>query len=30
VERQGAGYARIRAFREGVMEGVQPCLSLEP
>ncbi|MCV7155443.1 neutral zinc metallopeptidase [Mycolicibacterium pyrenivorans] len=30
VERQGAGYARVRAFREGVMNGVDPCLSLEP
>ena len=30
VQRQGAGYARVRAFREGVMNGVQPCLSLEP
>ncbi|WP_137146999.1 neutral zinc metallopeptidase [Mycolicibacterium sp. CR10] len=30
VERQGAGYARIRAFHEGVMNGVQSCLSLEP
>jgi len=26
VERQGAGYARVKAFREGVINGAQPCL----
>lgn len=30
LHRQGTGFARVRAFREGVMRGVQPCLSLEP
>jgi predicted metalloprotease len=29
VERQGAGFARVRAFREGVINGAQPCLSYE-
>jgi predicted metalloprotease len=27
VARQGAGYIRVKAFREGVIEGAQPCLS---
>lgn len=27
VDRQGAGYGRVKAFREGVMEGVAPCVS---
>jgi predicted metalloprotease len=26
VNRQGAGFDRVRAFREGVIEGAQPCL----
>jgi predicted metalloprotease len=30
VERQGAGYGRVRAFREGVINGAQPCTTLEP
>jgi predicted metalloprotease len=30
VERQGAGDARVRAFREGVMNGAEPCVTLEP
>lgn len=30
AERQGAGDARVRAFREGVMNGVEPCVTLEP
>jgi predicted metalloprotease len=30
VERQGAGYERVRTFREGVLYGVDSCLSLEP
>ena len=30
AERQGAGDARVRAFREGVMNGPEPCLSLQP
>jgi predicted metalloprotease len=29
VERQGAGFARVRAFREGVITGAQPCLSYQ-
>ncbi|MGE0218115.1 neutral zinc metallopeptidase [Mycolicibacterium sp.] len=29
MERQGAGYTRVSAFREGVMEGAAPCLGLE-
>ncbi|MGA5467031.1 neutral zinc metallopeptidase [Mycobacterium sp. NPDC050041] len=29
VERQGAGFARVRAFREGVINGVAPCLEYE-
>jgi predicted metalloprotease len=27
VERQGAGFDRTRAFREGVINGAQPCLT---
>jgi len=27
VDRQGAGYGRVEAFREGVMEGVKPCVT---
>lgn len=30
AERQGAGDARVRAFREGVMNGAEPCVTLEP
>lgn len=30
VERQGAGYARVEAFRNGVLNGAEPCVSLEP
>lgn len=30
VERQGAGDARVRAFRTGVLEGAEPCVTLEP
>jgi hypothetical protein len=26
VERQGAGWARVKAFREGVIDGAQSCL----
>ena len=26
VNRQGAGFDRVRAFREGVIDGAQPCL----
>jgi predicted metalloprotease len=29
VERQGAGYARVNAFREGVINGAQPCLEYQ-
>jgi len=29
VERQGAGYARVRAFREGVINGAQSCLDYQ-
>jgi predicted metalloprotease len=29
VERQGAGFDRTRAFREGVINGAQPCLEYE-
>jgi hypothetical protein len=29
VERQGAGWARVKAFREGVINGAQACLSYE-
>jgi predicted metalloprotease len=27
VNRQGAGYGRVEAFREGVMKGVAPCVT---
>ena len=27
VARQGAGYGRVKAFRTGVIDGVQPCLT---
>lgn len=30
VARQGAGFDRVRAFREGVINGAQGCLSYEP
>ena len=29
VDRQGAGFDRTRAFREGVINGAQPCLEYE-
>lgn len=29
VDRQGAGYARVRAFREGVINGAEPCLQYQ-
>lgn len=29
VERQGAGWARVKAFREGVINGAQACLDYE-
>jgi predicted metalloprotease len=29
TERQGAGFARVRAFREGVMNGAQSCLQYQ-
>jgi hypothetical protein len=29
VERQGAGWARVTAFREGVMNGAEACLNYE-
>lgn len=29
VERQGAGFARVRAFREGVMNGAESCLQYQ-
>jgi predicted metalloprotease len=29
VERQGAGWARVKAFREGVINGAQACLTYE-
>lgn len=30
VERQGAGWARVKAFRTGVMEGVRACPDYQP
>lgn len=30
ADRQGAGFDRVRAFREGVINGAQGCLSYEP
>jgi predicted metalloprotease len=29
VERQGAGWARVKAFREGVLNGAEPCLKYQ-
>jgi hypothetical protein len=29
VDHQGAGFDRTRAFREGVVDGAQACLSYE-
>jgi hypothetical protein len=29
VERQGAGWARVKAFREGVIKGAQACLNYQ-
>ena len=29
ADRQGAGYNRVRAFREGVINGAGACLSLQ-
>ncbi len=29
VERQGAGFARVRAFREGVINGAESCLEYQ-
>jgi predicted metalloprotease len=29
VERQGAGWARVKAFREGVINGAEPCLQYQ-
>jgi hypothetical protein len=29
VERQGAGWARVKAFREGVINGAQACLNYQ-
>jgi predicted metalloprotease len=29
VERQGAGYARVKAFREGVINGAEACLKYQ-
>jgi predicted metalloprotease len=29
VERQGAGWARVKAFRQGVIDGAQSCLDYE-
>jgi hypothetical protein len=29
VERQGAGWPRVKAFREGVINGAQPCLEYQ-
>ncbi len=29
VERQGGGWARVRAFREGVIDGAQSCLDFK-
>lgn len=30
TQRQGAGFGRVRAFREGVIDGAQGCLSFQP
>jgi hypothetical protein len=29
VERQGAGWARVRAFREGVINGAESCMKYQ-
>ena len=29
TERQGAGFERVRAFGEGVMEGAEACLGYQ-
>ena len=29
VERQGAGWARVKAFREGVIDGAESCMKYE-
>jgi hypothetical protein len=29
VERQGAGFERVRAFREGVLNGAEACLEYQ-
>jgi hypothetical protein len=29
TERQGAGFTRVRAFREGVMNGAEACLDYQ-
>ena len=29
VERQGAGWTRVKAFREGVIKGAQACLNYQ-
>jgi hypothetical protein len=29
ADRQGAGFDRVRAFREGVIDGAQPCLEYQ-
>ena len=29
VERQGAGWARVKAFREGVINGAEACLNYQ-
>jgi hypothetical protein len=29
VERQGAGWARVKAFREGVINGAESCVKYE-
>jgi hypothetical protein len=29
VERQGAGWSRVKAFREGVINGAEPCLNYQ-
>ena len=29
VERQGAGYGRVEAFRQGVIDGASSCLKIK-
>jgi hypothetical protein len=29
VERQGAGWARVKAFRDGVINGAESCLNYQ-